>query len=185
MKRLIEAVVWLCALAALAVGLRWGYLRYMRAAYPDTYRETVEVCAAEYGFAPSLIFAVIYTESNFDAAVVSVADAKGLMQVTDSTLEWALFRLDQKGKQVDLFDPASNIFYGTTVLSLLSERFADTDTALAAYNAGQGNVGRWLEDAACSDDGVTLKYIPYEETREYIVRVHKAQEMYQRLYGIE
>ena len=184
-KRLTEALAWLCALAALAVGLRWGQVYYLRAAYPDDYRETVQQCAGKYHFDPSLIFAIVYTESGFDTQAVSSAGAKGLMQVTDDTLDWALFRLRQRGKQVDLFDPASNIFYGTSVLALLTERFGNEDTVLAAYNAGQGNVSRWLEDAACSDDGVTLSHIPYAETREYVTRVRKAQEMYRRLYGIE
>ena len=184
MKRLLEAVAWLLALAALVVGLRWGQEQYLCTAYPDDYRETVQQCAEKYNFDPSLIFAVVYTESNFDAQAVSSAGAKGLMQVTDDTLDWALFRLRQRGKQVDLFDPASNIFYGTSVLALLTERFGNEDTVLAAYNAGQGNVARWLRDPACSEDGVTLSHIPYEETRAYVVRVREAQEMYRQLYGM-
>ena len=185
MKRLLETAAWLVALAGVAAGIFWGYGRYMRAAYPDTYRETVPLCAEQYDLPPSLIFAVIYTESNFKADAVSSADAKGLMQLTDDTLQWALFRLGQTGKTVDVFDPATNIFYGTTVLSLLAERFESADTALAAYNAGQGNVSRWLQDPACSSDGVTLHTIPYEETREYVARVRSAQSMYRTLYALE
>ena len=66
----------------------------------------------------------------------------------------------------------------------MREKFSDPGTLLAAYNAGMGNVSKWLEEVRYSDDGATLKDVPYKETREYIDKVLDAQEMYRELYGL-
>jgi len=72
--------------------LRHGYHHYMTAIYPTDYQQEVETAASEFGVSPSLVFAVIHTESQFDAAAVSSAGAKGLMQLTNDTFQWALRR---------------------------------------------------------------------------------------------
>ena len=72
----------------------------------------------------------------------------------------------------DLFDPATNILYGTTYLRYLLDRFQnETATALAAYNAGPNAVSTWLKDSSYSSDGKTLHTIPYAETRNYVKKV--------------
>ena len=61
----------------------------------------------------------------------------------------------------------------------------EEDPAFAAYNAGPGNVSKWLGDSEYSDDGETLSYIPFKETRNYVTKVNKAIEIYDRLYYSE
>lgn len=176
----------LLLLAALAFLLRLGYRHYMRTMYPLAYTELVEACAAEYDFEPSLIYALIRTESDFNPDACSAAEARGLMQMTDDTFEWAQRRAGRTEMMSSdqLYDPEVSIRYGVYALSLMREKFADPGTLLAAYNAGMGNVGKWLEEARYSDDGATLKEVPYKETREYIDKVLDAQEMYRELYGL-
>ena len=70
-------------------------------------------------------------------------------------------------------------------MRLLLEQFSDTDTMIAAYNAGPTRVSEWLEETTYSKDGKTLYHIPYEETLHYVERVRKAQEMYRTLYDLE
>ena len=182
----LEIVLLLALLAAAVWGLRAGYTRYMRSAYPVEYEEYVEAYAAEYGLPPSLLYAVIRTESDFNPEAVSSAGAVGLMQLTEDTFSWAQYRCGvEELPQEQRFDPETSIHYGSCVLALLEEMYGVRETALAAYNAGMGNVNRWLTDEAYSDDGRTLKEIPYPETRHYVEKVLKVQEMYQRLYGIE
>lgn len=165
--------------------LRHGYHHYMTAIYPTDYQQEVEAAAGEFGISPSLVFAVIHTESQFDAAAVSSAGAKGLMQLTNDTFQWALRRAGDSGRftEEDLFDPVVNIRYGVYVLSLLREQFKSADTVLAAYNAGQGRVREWLQEL--STDGIHLDTIPYPETAKYVERVRQAQRQYQQLYNIE
>ena len=182
----LEIVLLLALLAAAVWGLRAGYTRYMRSAYPVEYEEYVEAYAAEYGLPPSLLYAVIRTESDFNPEAVSSAGAVGLMQLTEDTFSWAQYRCGvEELPQEQRFDPETSIHYGSCVLALLEEMYGVRETALAAYNAGMGNVNRWLTDEAYSDDGRTLKEIPYPETRQYVEKVLKAQEMYRHLYGIE
>lgn len=86
---LAQIALLLAILAAAGLLLRQGYRRYMETVYPMKYAAFVNRAAEEYEFAPSLLFALIYTESGFDPDAVSSADAKGLMQLTDDTFEWA------------------------------------------------------------------------------------------------
>ena len=184
-----DLLFWLIAMILMLLTatllLRFGYRQYLKSTYPDRYRPLVEQYAAEHSFDPSLIFGIILTESHFRPQAQSPKKAKGLMQLTDDTFQWAQDRSPEKENLSPeaLFDPETNIRYGVKVLALLAENFEDEDTLLAAYNAGIGTVTRWLADSRYSDDGVTLKEIPYPETREYVRRVRQAQQMYQSLYG--
>lgn len=164
-----------------------GYHHYLTRVYPMEHAQLVNDAAAEYNLPPSLVFAVIHTESSFQEQALSPADAKGLMQLTDDTFRWALSRSGETGKYTpeDLYDPAINIHYGVYVLSLLGEQFEYTETVLAAYNAGQGRVSSWLRDPALSADGKRLDSIPYPETETYVDRVLEAQKRYRTLYHID
>ena len=154
--------------------------------YPMEFVADVELNAEHYDFPPSLIYAIIHTESKFNPEAISTADAKGLMQITDDTYRWACKRAGEESTTPDdLYNPASNIRIGCYVLSLLYEQFTETETVLAAYNAGQGRVREWLSDPAYSKDGKTLYNIPYEETENYVRRVINTQAKYQKLYNIQ
>lgn len=157
-----------------------------RLIYPIKYSETVEEMAQQCSLPPSLIYAVIHTESKFDPSATSAAGAKGLMQITDDTHRWACKRggVDASTSE-KLYESDVNIRVGCYVLSLLYEQFPETETVLAAYNAGQGRVSKWLKDPAYSKDGRTLYNIPYEETENYVRRVINTQEKYQKLYNIQ
>ncbi len=156
-----------------------------KALYPATYRETVEAESMQHGVSPSLVMAVIHTESHFNPQAVSSAGARGLMQVTPLTLEWTQMRSEAlRGlTKDDLFEAEQNIRVGVFVLALLTESFSDTETVLAAYNAGIGTVSQWLEDDTYSADGKTLHTIPYPETAEYVKKVTAAQKKYQAIYN--
>ncbi|NLN81367.1 MAG: lytic transglycosylase domain-containing protein [Clostridiales bacterium] len=182
-----KVAVLLAALAAATGLLRLGFIRFMKAAYPLEYSDLVNKYSEQYGFEPSLIFALIHTESGFDHQAVSHKKAIGLMQITEDTFEWAQFRFSEKeALPVEmLYDPETNIHYGIRILSLLKEEFEDTKTMLAAYNAGVGNVRRWLKTPEYSDDGASLKSIPYEETSNYVSKIPKTKSIYRKLYDIE
>ncbi len=156
-----------------------------RIIYPIEYQKQVQILSDEFDFSPSLIYAIIHTESKFDQHATSSAGAKGLMQITDDTYRWACKRAGEEASTPDeLYDPDTNLRVGCYVLSLLYEQFAETETVLAAYNAGQGRVREWLSNPAYSKDGKTLYNIPYEETENYVRRVINTQKKYQTLYNI-
>ena len=180
--------VMIAFIAVLAFGL--GFLAdclitcLEKNASPREYAEYVEVYAEAYGVPEGLVYAVIRTESSFDSGAVSPVGAVGLMQLMPSTFEWLtddkLFEHLESGM---LYDPETNIKYGTYCLSFLYDRYGDWELALAAYNGGLGNVDEWLEDDKYADGEGGLKRIPFKETRQFVARVTDAWEMYERLYA--
>lgn len=151
--------------------------------YPIKYEYFVEKYSEEYNLDKYLVYAVIRTESRFDKYAVSSADAKGLMQLTDETASHCAKKIKLDGySESALFDPEINIRLGCYYLSYLKSVYKNTDTVLAAYNGGPGNVDKWLSDPSCVDDSGKLINIPFKETRNYIVRVNEAMEMYRSIY---
>ena len=153
--------------------------------YPRIYSEFVQKYSDAFGVPESIIYAVLKAESDFDKNAVSSSDppALGLMQLTEETYEWvSSYLLKEPVSAFSIYDPDTNIRNGTRYLAYLYVRFDSWDTAFAAYNAGPGNVKKWLEDPECSDDGKTLKYIPFKETRNYVKRVNDFKKHYDKLY---
>ncbi len=150
---------------------------YERLRYPLRYQQIVRGHAAHYGLDPAFLAAVIYTESKFDASARSDSGAVGLMQLTPETARGIALRTGGHAFTVsDLDDPEINVRYGAWYLQHLFERYHEERLVLAAYNAGQGNVDRWL--AAGGEIG-------FPETRAYVDRVERVQRIYRDAYAAE
>jgi soluble lytic murein transglycosylase len=155
-----------------------------KASYPKKYEEFVEKYASEYNVPEYVIYAVIDTESGFDPNARSSAGAFGLMQMIPSTLKFLASdeHLDEDVEFDDLADPETAIRYGTYYLRYLKDKFGDWNTVLAAYNAGEGKVSKWLKDERYSSDGKTLHTIPIAETENYVKKVNNEIGIYRILY---
>ena len=174
------------ALAALAAcfAVRAGWESYYRMAYPVRYREMVERWCREFSVEPALCYAVIRTESSFDPAATSSIGARGLMQLTGDTFDWVKSRLEpgaDTGYDA-MYDPETNIRYGTCLLAALEERFGGERNALCAYHAGWGNAAAWLADPAYSAGG-EIRTIPFADTAAYVEKVLDTREIYRTIYG--
>lgn len=151
--------------------------------YPRQYREVVRQEAGEFELPEALVYAVIRAESGFDQKARSRAGAMGLMQLTEETFRWMAGEHPPENGGGDPYDPQDNIHCGCALLRRLLDHYGVPETALAAYNAGIGNVDRWLLDRTLSQDGKTLQTIPYPETAAYVKKVSKGWQIYQRLGG--
>lgn len=175
-------------LLILAISILSGFLysalwdRADRIRFPQNYSEYVSRYAAEYGVPEYIVYAVIKTESNFESNAVSDAGAIGLMQITPATFEWVSRLMKRSSDRGMLYDPETNIEYGTYLLSYLYMRYNRWDTVFAAYNAGMTRVDDWLQDSRYSDGDGKLSEIPFRETEEYIHKVNDAIDVYRRLY---
>jgi len=180
---LLPMIVWI-VIAAMATSIFYPKVIYRVeiSAYPLAYEEIITRYAAENSLDPALVFAVVHTESRFQPDAVSHAGAKGLMQLTDDTNEWVAFLQREETMPEKIFEPELNVRRGCKLLAYLIEHFGNTETALAAYNAGIGRVNSWLTDSSISDDGITLQNIPFAETRAYVKAVTETRAIYQRLY---
>ncbi len=181
MIRFIKKLFTMAVTFALLV--TFGYCVVLPRVLPLKYQDIVEKYAATYDLEKSLVNGVIFAESHFEPEAVSSADAKGLMQVTEETGWWAAEQMGLDPDSIDLTDPETNIRIGCWYLNWLLEKFDGmTETALAGYNAGHGNVAKWLADEEMSQDGITLEEIPFAETKIYVKKVRLAQLVYSYVY---
>lgn len=152
--------------------------------YPIGYKTMIVEYSKEYNLDPYLVASIINVESKYDKDALSQKDARGLMQISPSTGKWASEVLGIENYSEDiLFDPETNIRIGTWYLSTLFKEFNNNlDSVLAAYNAGSGNVNKWLNDENYSRDKTSLAIIPFQETKDYLVRVKKNYKVYSTVY---
>lgn len=132
-----------------------------------------------------LVAALIREESRFDPKAVSWAGAMGLMQLMPATA----YRLKKDlklhlGEHSEIHDVKKNIMLGTHYLSMLIREFRQIPFALAAYNAGENALKKWM--AKYNDDDLIefIENIPYKETRFYVKRVLKSYWRYRMINGL-
>lgn len=160
----------------------FGGVSILKTLYPCRYSNFVELYTEKNNLSEEFVYAVIKCESNFDADAQSYLGAKGLMQIMPETFDWLQWRKGESLSYESLYDPETSIRYGCYFYGYLMEKFADESTAVAAYHAGSGCVEQWLSDKNYSDDGKTLKEIPYPSTKEYVEKVIRTKAIYQKLY---
>ncbi len=150
---------------------------YARLRYPLRYEQIVVGHAKNYRLAAPLLAAVIYQESKFDPNAKSAQGAIGLMQLLPGTAEGIASRTGgARFVLADLYDPELNVRYGAWYLRHLLDKYGDERTALAAYNAGQGQVDEWRSNG----EGIV-----FAETRAYVARVERLKRIYARAYASE
>jgi len=151
---------------------------------PLTNADVIRQQAAEKHLDPALVAGVIYAETKFDPRPSS-AGAQGLMQILPQTAEFLAHKSGATTFTVaDLGTPQVNIAYGSYYLRYLLDHYnGKTVLALAAYNGGIGNVDQWVADARQHDRQMTIKAIPFPETRAYVQRVLHAQRQYRHTYA--
>ena len=147
-----------------------------------SFRRPYSSIVSESGLAPSLVYSVMKAESDFREDVVSKAGAVGMMQLMPATAEFICKREGMTFNSERLKDGAYNVSLGCKYLAYLLNRFPVTETALCAYNAGEGTVSEWLKNSELSNDGKTLQKIPYAETRSYVKKIMKYRKIYENLY---
>lgn len=157
-------------------------LKYL---YPLKYKEVVNKYSIEYKVDPMLVFAVMKVESSFDRFALSSKGAKGLMQITDKTGEWAASEIGIKDfTSSNLYSPEINIRIGCWYLNSLNKEFNnDTFLVITAYNSGSGRVKEWLKNGKFKGDKQTLEEIPYDETERYVGKVLKEYQIFRSIYN--
>lgn len=137
--------------------------------YPVFYYESVRKECDKYGLPYGLVMSVIWTESKFDEKARSGAGATGLMQLMPDTARWCAEMLGEDFSTEMLTVGEYNVKLGTYYLKYLTDRFGDVKIALAAFNAGEGNVSLWQKNG----EGIV-----FNETKKYVDTVLKTQKIY-------
>ena len=153
-------------------------------AYPLGYQSLVESYAGTYAIDPYLLYALIREESHFNARAVSVAGARGLMQVMPSTGEYIAANMGEPYSVESLLDPEKSIRFGSWYLKKLLDKFdGNAVLALAGYNGGPGAAARWQDRFSGLEEDEFVESIPYKETRGYVKKVLRSYAVYQSVYG--
>jgi soluble lytic murein transglycosylase len=172
------------ALAALVTGLLPLGDAVREITLPLRHDDVIRQQAADKDLDPALIAAVIYEESRFRDQT-SQAGARGLMQITPDTADFiARHSGGVRFKQADLATPQINIAYGSYFLRYLIDHYEGHEApAIAAYNAGLGNVDGWVAKAGGPDEFDSVADIPFPETRAYVSNVMERRAEYRENYA--
>ncbi len=163
-----------------------GNVRIWKVAYPPAYRREVERHAPPAGVPSDLLLALMREESGLDPAAVSAAGAVGLTQLMLPTAQGVAKKLKMRPvTQSDLMKPDVSIRLGATYFGGLLKRYGSPALALAAYNAGDTPVRRWLQLRGTLALDEFVEEIPIQETRGYVKRVLRSYGAYRYLYASE
>jgi soluble lytic murein transglycosylase len=157
--------------------------RVYRLAYPVADRDQLTRVARANSLDPALVAAIIRQESAFNPRAVSVAGARGMMQVMPSVgAEVARSLRFPVWYPVLLFDPDANLELGASHLAAFMREYRVVMRVLAAYNAGGARVERWSSKAGTDDPEIFAERIPFVETRDYVRIVVRNADFYRALY---
>ncbi|QKQ72683.1 transglycosylase SLT domain-containing protein [Nostoc sp. TCL240-02] len=159
---------------------------YWQARYPFPYLRETEKWSLERKLNPLLVTALMRQESRFEPKIKSVADATGLMQLLPSTAKWIAPQIKVDFKTINLENPNDNIMLGTWYLDHTHQQYNNNSLlAIASYNAGPGNVSKWLQTLTTQDPDEFVEQIPFDETKNYVRQVFGNYWNYLRLYNPE
>lgn len=186
-KKIIKRMIILIILLVIILGL----LKIVRVQdiilkniYPITYQDYVEKYSKQNDVDKYMIYAIIKAESNFKPEVKSKSNAIGLMQLLEDTAVERSNSIDnQVVSEKELYEPETNIKIGTSYYAYLLKHYKENNIlALAAYNAGMGNVDTWIKTNVIQKDGSDIENIPYKETNNYVRKILRDYQIYIRLY---
>jgi soluble lytic murein transglycosylase len=144
---------------------------------PIKYQNLIKKYAEQNQLDYNLLAALIYVESRFDNESISAKGAVGLMQLMPETANWVAENLAQETFNLsDLKDPEQNIKFGSWYFSYLLQKFDfNLVKTLAAYNAGERNVNKWIVSGW---DGKLTNELPFAETDDFVRRVLATRDYY-------
>jgi soluble lytic murein transglycosylase len=154
----------------------WNFL------YPQAYWKLIERQARLHNLDPYLLMGLVRQESAFNARALSVANARGLMQILPETAAHSSRPSRTRSAARRLYDPTYNVQVGCAYLATLMKDFdGRPEFALAAYNAGDSRVKDWIRKYPFRDPGMFLESIPIPATRTYVELVLRDAEIYRQL----
>jgi soluble lytic murein transglycosylase len=157
---------------------------YWEAAYPRAYPDAAQGYGKAFGSPELFVYAIMRKESSYFPFAVSSSDARGLLQLIPSTGNQVAKKLDLAFYPDDLFDPDTNLHFGTAYLGGLLQRFQGQEAlAAGAYNAGAHAMMRWCDQWSNRPLDEFVELITYDQAREYIKRVLGIYARYRYLYA--
>ncbi len=155
---------------------------YWYTAYPLAFIDRIQPISRQRQINPLLTISVIRQESKFSPVIKSPVGALGLMQVIPDTAKFGAYQMGLK--KYELIDPSDNIRLGAWYLNFTHSQVKNNSVlAIAGYNAGPGNVSKWVKEFGTEDLDEFIEQIPFEETQNYVKNVLGNYWNYLRLYN--
>ena len=149
--------------------------------YPRSFQDCVQKESAAYKVPKFTIYNMIKAESNYIPEAVSPVGATGLMQLMPATAAGIAKQL--RITSYDLKDPCTSIKFGANYISWLSKMYnGKIEYIVSGYNAGPGNVNKWIERFKSHNIDYFTEFTPFAETRGYIYRTIKFSIQYKSIY---
>lgn len=175
-------VIFLILIITLFLGL-YGIMYSITRDNHKPYMNLIEKYSEQYDIDKNLVLAIVKTESSFNKKAKSSVGAEGLMQIMPETAKWIAGKLKEEYRPENIYDPELNIRYGTFYLNYLINYFKSEDYAIIAYNAGMGNVKKWIRDGIFKEND-NYKNIPNDEPRNYIKKVKEQYRLNKKIYAV-
>lgn len=154
----------------------------IRRLYPAAYFDCMKSVAQKHGFDLPTLYAILRAESLYNHQALSPAGAVGLMQIMPATARGIARELSIES--YDLKDPCTSIDFGAHYFKKLGKMYnGKIELMIAAYNAGSGNVAKWMEKHPSDDLHFFIEQIPFDETRYYMLRTKKNYLQGRIVYG--
>lgn len=179
-------------IAIIAVSVLFGVLYQKisvsvdKSKYPIEFHDSVAECSERFSVPENVIFAVIKNESDFDSSLLSDEGEIGLMQISPEDFEVAKTALKDNYDIGMMYDPATNVRYGTYMLSSMYIRLGSWKAVYAAMAVGGDTVEEWLSNEEYSEISENskpkLKTIPDKEADKFVERMTDTAEKYKNLY---
>jgi soluble lytic murein transglycosylase len=158
--------------------------RILAVAFPDRYWALIQEVSVDFDYDPRIFHSLVREESSFNKDIRSWAGAKGLSQLMPATARRVASWLGRSVSSATINDPELNLAIGSRYLHYLFDHFDNNAfLAVAGYNAGEGNVGKWVTRFGHIPSDEFVEHIPFRETRHYVKRVLGTYRTYTVLNG--
>ncbi|MDK2802293.1 MAG: transglycosylase SLT domain-containing protein [Oscillospiraceae bacterium] len=162
----------------------------IREEYPKLYNAEIEINGSDFAVDTNLLYAIAFSKSSLDNQTIGENGERGIMQISQEQYEWVYNHMKEHKprKWGDMpFERMSvaqfNVQYGSYLMSYYLDKYLDLNTALSAYDIGEEQVDKWLEDPSISQNNkLVFDKIPNEELKVFIKEVLDIKKMYEKAY---
>ena len=179
----IFKIIGIIVLAMLMVVIiSFSIVAYQTSRQKIAYQDEIKKYSEKYNVDPLLVASIIKVESDFDNEAHSNQNAKGLMQLLDSSAKHSAEIIGEEYYPDKLKDVDYNLNLGVGYFNYLNKYYNNTELALAAYNGGIGNVDKWIADKKIDKYDPDPTKIPTEETRQYVIKINSNYDLMKVFY---
>ncbi len=182
LKSIFKIVGLIIISIVMAIIISFSIVAYQTSRQKIAYQDEIKKYSEKYNMDPLLIASIIKVESDFDNEAHSNQNAKGLMQLLDTSAKHSAELIGEEYYPDKLKDVDYNLNLGVGYFNYLYKYYNDVDLALAAYNGGIGNVDKWIQEKKIDKHDPDPTKIPVEETRQYVIKINSNYDLMKVFY---